>query len=289
MAIKNMILKKKIAGIVYDMYAKSSAELIDYGTSSNVATEIAKLISDLENVTKDEGIIDAKVKAESDALYNKIMGITDEDSTTVSEAYDTLKEVANYIAEHGDLVTGFTTDIQALTTAIGIVGTAEEPGYGILKDLADLTGRVDTLETDVTGLKSTVGDANGGIVKAIADINTTIGAAGDGTEENPGSGMMAQIAKNAEDIDNLQKGSATVTKSDNNGYINVNGDDVLVYDDKEIAAEKIVQDTTHRFVTDEEKTAWNNNGTISVGTEVPETIGDNDLFMLLINEETITE
>ena len=35
-------------------------------------------------------------------LYNKIMGITDEDSTTVDEAFDTLKEVAAYIKDDTD-------------------------------------------------------------------------------------------------------------------------------------------------------------------------------------------
>lgn len=45
-------------------------------------------------------------------LYNKIMGITDEDSTTVDEAYDTLKEVSKYIKEDGSAAANILNDIK---------------------------------------------------------------------------------------------------------------------------------------------------------------------------------
>ena len=43
---------------------------------------------------------------------------TAEDGATVNEAYDTLKEVAEYLTAHGDVVQGFTTDIAGLKTAV---------------------------------------------------------------------------------------------------------------------------------------------------------------------------
>lgn len=45
---------------------------------------------------------------------------------------------------------------------------------GLQQTVANLEGRVDTAETDILGLKGTVGDAESGLVKEVADIKTDI-------------------------------------------------------------------------------------------------------------------
>lgn len=47
-------------------------------------------------------------------------------------------------------------------------------------------------------------------------------------------------------------------------------------------ATMITQDATHRFATDAEKAAWNAKGRILSGTTAPADLGDNDLFLEII-------
>ena len=49
-------------------------------------------------------------------------------------------------------------------------------------------------------------------------------------------------------------------------------------------ATMITQDATHRFVTDAEKTAWNAKGRVLSGATAPADLGDNDLFIQVVQE-----
>ena len=212
MVIKKTILKKKIEGVVYDIYAKTSADLVTYDETSTVAQKIAAILTTLEDMKSGENSVDSKISKATTALYNQIMGITEEDGTTVAEAFDTLKEVANYLTEHGSVVQGFTNDIAAL--------------------------------------KATVGNAESGLVKDVADLKAA--------------------------------GSVKVEASETNGNIKINGTETKVYDDSAIAATKIVEDATHRFTTDDEKAAWNSNAEVIVASVVPDDLAETDLLFLVI-------
>lgn len=246
MAIKKVLIQKKIEGVIYDIYQKTSADIVTYDDTTTVAAKIAELVTGLDDITKDNGTIDTKIKAESEALYNKIMGFTDGDKT-ISEAYDTLKEVAQYLEDHGSVIQGFTTDIAGIKATIGTATAGETPATGLI-------ARIETLESDVATLKATVGDSSSGLVKDVADNTAAI------------AGLK----------------SSAVTKSDNNGYVKVGEQDVLVYDDSAIAATKIVEDETHRFVTDAEKSAWGSNAEVIVADSAPDDLTETDLLMLVI-------
>lgn len=159
--IQKIIIKKNIDGVVYSLYPKTSADHVEYN-SSTVADALDALASDISDITADTtGTIDTRVKAACDNLYNKIMGLTDAD-TTIDEAYDTLKEVAAWINEHGDVAAAFSNDISTLKT---LVGSAES---GLIKDVADI--------------QTTIGDENSGIIKDIMDINDTLNSMGSDVE-----------------------------------------------------------------------------------------------------------
>ena len=64
--------------------------------------------------TEIRNLIDTKLND----LYNKVMGITDEDSTTVTEAYDTLKEVSKYITEDGKVAAEILNKIATVEAAL---------------------------------------------------------------------------------------------------------------------------------------------------------------------------
>ncbi len=115
MAIRKALLVREVNGEKYKIYPKTSADIVVYGatTVEQALNNFANILSEFSNEN-----IDANIKASCDELYNKIMGITAEDGTTISDAYDTLKEVSAWIEEHGDVVSGFNDGINALNEAI---------------------------------------------------------------------------------------------------------------------------------------------------------------------------
>ena len=155
--INKVYLQKIINNVLSTVYPMSSADAILY-KSTTVSAELESLANDLSSVITSE-TVDAKIKAESDKLYNKIMGITDEDNTSVSEAYDTLKEVAAYLTNNGSVVSGFSSDIQALQTVVGDINS------GLVKQVNDLSTLVDDTREEL-GLDSVfMMDDNGNILQ----------------------------------------------------------------------------------------------------------------------------
>lgn len=252
MAIKKVLLSKKIDNVIYDIFPKTSAEVVVYGEST-VAATLAQFAKDLADVyTKTE--TDGAIKASADALYNKIMGITDEDGTTVTEAYDTLKEVAAWINEHGDVAAAFTTDIAALKAA---VGDAES---GLVKAMADAQAAITALqettedhETRIADLEAVVGDEESGLVK---DVATLKAASGNHTEA-----------------------------SEVNGNIKVDGEEVVVYTHPEThPASMIVEDDDHNFVTTAEKEAISKAAEVLLVSSQDEVVNEKDLYMVEITD-----
>ena len=284
MSIKKTILKKKIEGVVYDLYLKTSADIVVYDETDSVASKIASIVTTLTNLTTGDNSVDKKIEAASDALFQKIMGVTDQ--SQLNQAFDTLKEVSEYLAGHGSVVDGFTADIAALKTAVGdadsgltkevntLKTTVGDANSGLVKGLNTVTATVGDsssgLVADVTALQGTVGGSDSGLVKDVNDLKTTVG--------DDASGLVKDVA------DLKAAGSTKVEASDTNGYIKINGAETKVYDDSAIAATKIVEDATHRFTTDTEKAAWNANAEVIVADSVPEDLAETDLLFLVIPE-----
>ena len=118
--MKMVIFQDEVNGVLTDLMARSHVDNVIYeegGQQKALSTKLAEIIAAVA-LKADSTTVTADIKAANDALYNKIMGITAEDGATVNEAYDTLKEVAEYLTAHGDVVQGFTTDIAGLKTAV---------------------------------------------------------------------------------------------------------------------------------------------------------------------------
>lgn len=147
--IRKTILKRKINDVVYNLYSRTSADIVIY-ENTTVADKLSEIDEILETVLSSEDI-DEKIKNATNNLYNKIMGITDEDRTTVDEAYDTLKEVANYLKEHGDVVKGILANISTLEETVG------DDTKGLLKKVTDIENNINSLnlykveQSDING------------------------------------------------------------------------------------------------------------------------------------------
>jgi hypothetical protein len=143
MAIRKALLVKEVNGEKYQIYPKTSADIVVYGatTVEQALNDFANKLSGFSQVEN----LDAKIKASCDELYNKIMGVTGEDGTTVSDAYDTLKEVGAWIEEHGDVVSSFNDNIALINETIkkldsivvdgGEIGDAVIDNPSIIKDI----------------------------------------------------------------------------------------------------------------------------------------------------------
>lgn len=271
MAIKKVLLSKKINNVVYDIFPKTAAEVVTYGEST-VAATLAQFATDLANVyTKAD--TDAAIQAESTALYNKIMGITAEDGATVTEAYDTLKEVAAWIDAHGEVAAAFTTDIAALKVA---VGDAES---GLVKAMADAQAAIASNDEDIAelqeavdALEAAVGDANAGLVKAMAEAQAAITA------------LQTTTADHETRIAALEEVEATkVEQSTTNGNVVVDGEEVVVYTHPEThSAEMIVETDDRKFVTAAEKSIIGSAAAVVVVASQDEVVNENNLYLVEI-------
>ena len=118
--LKQVIFQEEIDGVLTDLMARTHVDNVIYEEGGNQIALSEKLASLIATVaTKaDSNNVTADIKTATDNLYNKIMGITAEDGAPVAEAYDTLKEVANYLTEHGSVVQGFTNDISGLKKSV---------------------------------------------------------------------------------------------------------------------------------------------------------------------------
>ena len=90
MAAKNVILQMKIEEVLYDLLPKTIAAqvIVDDGTQETLATRLASIMSKLDGIV-DSSTIDSKISTAIDGLIDGAPG-----------TYDTLKEIADYIASH---------------------------------------------------------------------------------------------------------------------------------------------------------------------------------------------
>lgn len=129
---KYALSKIKIEGILYDIIAKTTGDFVTVtykGADVSLTTALAGIIADIGNLPIDT-TIDEKI---SEAIDELIGG--------APETYNTLKEIADYIAAHEEVAT-------ALNNAIGSKAdkTVVE---GIQTSLNTLEGTVNALKTKV--------------------------------------------------------------------------------------------------------------------------------------------
>ena len=133
MSHKNGKITKVINDTKYDIYVKTSADQVVYDDTTTVKQKMIEIINALKNgggigggdsgsgnISSTE--VDAKIKTACDDVFNKIMGTTDQ--ADLNAAFDTLKEVSDYLATHGTVVDGFTSDINDLKSKIEALNTA---------------------------------------------------------------------------------------------------------------------------------------------------------------------
>ena len=278
MSVKKVLMSKKIANVLYDIYPKTAADVVEYmdgATATTVQAALAEVKSTVAGMYTNAQI-DSAIAAVDDRLTALIGG-----DVSLDEAFDTIKEISDYLSSgDGAAVAGLITDVANLKTTVGdatgglvkdvadlqttvgdnesglvadmaeaqsditaLEGTVGDASSGLVKDMADA-------QSDITALETTVGDSNSGLVKDMADAQADITAL-EGTVGDASSGLVKDVA------DLKAVGAVKVEASTVNGNIKINGSETKVYDDSAIAATKITQDATHRFVADTDTEKWN--------------------------------
>ena len=215
---KKILLQKQIESKLYNIFPKTEATIVEYNkgtgqsaTVTTVAAELAQLASDIAALPTD---------ADLEALETKIIGVLG-DNESLAEAFDTIKEISEFLDAHDDSI-GALAD---LLTDVGTASSGNTSATGMHADIETLQSAVAALQeangTNVSKTKSGSADAGNGQVYLDGtlttiyddtDLQAKVGTSTD-TAAADGTTAWSRI-KNAEtDIDNLQ---ATVGSSSAN-------------------------------------------------------------------------
>ena len=144
----NAILKALIEGVLTDLMVKTTGEMVYLDDSTTVAAKIADMVTAINARAKTTDMNTAISTAVSN-LKNELMG------EGVPEAYDTFKELADYIASHQEAA-------DALTAAVGNKAdkTTVQTLQATINALGSLAKKSTVSETDLdTALKAKVNAA----------------------------------------------------------------------------------------------------------------------------------
>lgn len=245
MAVKKVLLKKKIGNDIYDIYAKTSADIVEYtpdgGSTTTVAAQLAAITA---------SIGDGSVAEQIQALEDKIMGLSD--GETLDQALDTIKELQDWIKNDTTGGAKLISDVSALKTAVG------DSTSGLVKQVADLEG--------------TVGDSTSGLVKDVSDLQIAVG--------DSNSGLVADVAQLQSDLSQLTADTAIAASGNNDFAFTVGtgatAETVTVF----------TENANKRLVSDAEKTLWNSKAAVVATTQaaMPDAANasDTDLYLVEI-------
>lgn len=146
MASKNIILKRKIDGVIYDLFPKTLTSLVFNEDGKNLDEIIANFANLYAGKTEF-----TQLKTAFDTLTNG-----------ASETYDTLKEIGDWIAEHTDEYEALLVTLSKKVDKIKLTGyvTAEQNDEGALEVVSDDTG-ADTITGTQIRQKDVIGDIPG--------------------------------------------------------------------------------------------------------------------------------
>lgn len=257
-------------------------------------------------------VADAVLMSDSESEEKTIVDYVNEKISDLiggaPETYDTLKEIADYIASHEDVADALNaaiankaeknhTHADATQSASGFQSAADKkkldgiaagannyvhpttsgnkhiPSGGIagqiLRCASDGTGEWadenDTTYPEFTGASASAAGKSGLVpAPAAGDQKKFLGA--DGTWKTPDGGNAATV--NSHTVESNVPANAKFT-------------DTVYTHPSNHSASMITQDATHRFVTDEEKEAWNTKVNVYFASELPETAPAGSICFLI--------
>ena len=218
--VKKVLLQKSISNTLFDIFPKTDASIVQYdkdGTTTTVAAELASLAAEI--VANGSSVTDA-LEAEIQALEDKIYGLAD--GETLNSAFDTLKEISDFIVAHPNSVAELQSQITTNANAIGRATEYEEDGItvktvgsGLIRRAEQDEARIAALEqVGSTKVESSLTNGNikvdGSEMQVYDDSNLWTEVGADNTYNAAreltasGSGLKARISQNTNEINKLQ-------------------------------------------------------------------------------------
>lgn len=120
MSVKNVYLKKKIEGTIYDIYPHTDAGVVEFtppavNGGNSITTTVYEELTALRTLIAD--------------TEARILGLTDEHANdTIIATYDTIREIASYLSTNGD----------AIATINSLNNTVGDASSGLVKRVTDL-------------------------------------------------------------------------------------------------------------------------------------------------------
>lgn len=182
MASKNVILQMKLEEVLTDIMVRTGADnvIVDVAKNETLATRLASIARDLQSATANgmtEGKVNELITAKINALVNG-----------APQAYDTLKEIADYIAKNQSAV-------DAINSAIGNkVDKVVGKNLSTNDFTTPLLNKLNAIADNAT--KTEKSTTNGNI--KINGVETTVykHPTGAGNNHIPTGGKVGQVLKN---------------------------------------------------------------------------------------------
>ena len=168
MAAKNVILRKKISNVVYDLYPKSIADQIVVGinneTEENLATRLVSIAADIASKVPEQ--------LSADQTFTQWKASVDAALQSDNINFDTLQEIVDWVEGHEDLY-------QTLVTAFSTTqakAVANETAIGVLNGDVNTAGSVAKAVNDAVSPVSTKANANEAAITVLNGNDTTAGS-----------------------------------------------------------------------------------------------------------------
>lgn len=138
MSVKKVLLKKKVSNTVYDIYTKTSSDIVVFTPAGENPTDttVQAAIRALQGLVGDTAVA-TQISTAIDAVLDN-----------APEAFDTLKEIADWIADDSTGAAKIAADVAALQTLVGawsVAGDSPVAATGIC-------ARIETIESNISSL-----------------------------------------------------------------------------------------------------------------------------------------
>lgn len=265
--MKNIILKKKLDGILYELMAKTTVAQVQYDDTTTLAAKLTAMLTDIN---------DAKTKLAELIGEDSAGSISSQIEAAVTEAIAAVENeedpesLAGKIKAINETVTTLETDLTNLTTRVG----ANEDAIALLN--AD--------ETTEGSVKKQVADAVAKIVSEAPEAYDTLKEISDwiSTHADSASTMNSNILANTQGIAALQTLIGTLPEG-------ITASDVVGYIQEAAAAAQAAAEANLENRATELETTIATKARFIVATEAPDDLTENDIFAQIIEDEVTTE
>ena len=105
-------IRQSIDNEDYYINIRTTADQVICDDGASVKDKLDQVVEMINNISNNPDVVDKKIKAACQELFAKIMGVKDQSSLNM--AYDTVKEISDYVVDNEDLMDEIGKDIERI-------------------------------------------------------------------------------------------------------------------------------------------------------------------------------